>query len=98
MSIPKKTTVLVVGGGPGGSYTASALAREGVSCVVLEAENFPRCVDGESTSAPKFKAEIQTDGARYHVGESMLPSFRHFLRFIDLDETFANHGFRKKVN
>jgi flavin-dependent dehydrogenase len=44
MSIPEKTTVLVVGGGPGGSYAASALAREGIDTVVLEAEIFPRCV------------------------------------------------------
>ncbi|KAL9598782.1 MAG: hypothetical protein Q9219_004280 [cf. Caloplaca sp. 3 TL-2023] len=28
MSVPEKCTVLVVGGGPGGSYTAAALARE----------------------------------------------------------------------
>ena len=27
----------------------------------------------------------------------MLPSIRHFLRFIDLDETFDKHGFRVKV-
>ena len=44
MSIPTETTVLVVGGGPGGSYTASALVREGVNCVVLEADKFPRYV------------------------------------------------------
>ena len=44
MSIPTETTVLVVGGGPGGSYTAAALAREGVKCVVLEADKFPRSV------------------------------------------------------
>ncbi len=44
MSIPTETTVLVVGGGPGGSYTASALVREGISCVVLEADKFPRFV------------------------------------------------------
>lgn len=31
MSIPDECTVLVVGGGPGGSYTAAALAREGIS-------------------------------------------------------------------
>lgn len=74
MSIPEQTTVLVVGGGPGGSYTASALVREGVNCVVLEADKFPR----------------------YHVGESMLPSMRHFLRFVDLDETFLEYGFRIK--
>lgn len=34
---------------------------------------------------------------RYHVGESMLPSMRHFLRFIGLDEKFDAHGFRIKV-
>jgi len=44
MSIPSETTVLVIGGGPGGSYAASVLAREGVSCVVLEADKFPRYV------------------------------------------------------
>ncbi|KAJ0423113.1 FAD/NAD(P)-binding domain-containing protein [Aspergillus carlsbadensis] len=74
MSIPGDCTVLVVGGGPGGSYTASVLAREGIDTVLLEAEKFPR----------------------YHIGESLLPSFRHYLRFIDLDEEFANYGFTKK--
>lgn len=43
MSIPEECTVLVVGGGPAGSYAAAALAREGVSTVLLEAEVFPRC-------------------------------------------------------
>ncbi|KAM3080828.1 hypothetical protein ACMFMG_004782 [Clarireedia jacksonii] len=75
MSIPTETTVLVIGGGPGGSYTASALAREGINVCLLEAEVFPR----------------------YHVGESMVASIRHFLRFIDLDSTFNNHGFIKKT-
>lgn len=43
-SIPNHATVLVVGGGPAGSYTASLLAREGVDVAVLEADVFPRCV------------------------------------------------------
>lgn len=34
---------------------------------------------------------------RYHVGESMLASMRFFLRFIDLEKTFDEHGFEKKV-
>ncbi|KAI5117033.1 hypothetical protein M0805_002249 [Coniferiporia weirii] len=46
--IPKTCKVLVVGGGPGGSYTASALAREGVDVVLLEADVFPRYHIGES--------------------------------------------------
>ena len=39
---PTSTTVLIVGGGPGGSYAASTLAREGIDCVLLEADKFPR--------------------------------------------------------
>lgn len=44
MSIPTECTVLVIGGGPGGSYSASALAREGINTVLLEADVFPRWV------------------------------------------------------
>lgn len=36
-------------------------------------------------------------GSRYHIGESMLASMRHFLRFIDVDSEFDNYGFTKKV-
>ena len=54
MSIPKETTVLVVGGGPGGSYAAAALAREGVKCVVLEADKFPRYTNLVSTLSSRF--------------------------------------------
>lgn len=75
MAIPDECTVLVVGGGPAGSYASSVLAREGIHTVMLEADTFPR----------------------YHIGESMLPSMRHFLQFIDLDEKFLSHGFRVKV-
>lgn len=42
MAIPERCTVLVMGGGPGGSYAAAALAREGIDTVVLEGDKFPR--------------------------------------------------------
>lgn len=45
MSIPQKTTVLVVGGGPAGSYAAAALAREGLDVVILDSDKFPRYVE-----------------------------------------------------
>jgi hypothetical protein len=34
---------------------------------------------------------------RYHIGESMLPSMRKFLRYIDLEEIFIAREFYKKV-
>ncbi|PYH94121.1 FAD/NAD(P)-binding domain-containing protein [Aspergillus ellipticus CBS 707.79] len=74
MSIPSECDVLIVGGGPAGSYTAAVLALEGVDTVVLEAEKFPR----------------------YHIGESLLPSVRYFMDFIDLYDTFNNYGFLRK--
>ncbi|KAF5370544.1 hypothetical protein D9757_010148 [Collybiopsis confluens] len=49
--IPSKTTVLVVGGGPAGSYAASVLARRQIDVVVLEAAKFPRYHIGESLLA-----------------------------------------------
>ncbi|KAJ7875325.1 hypothetical protein B0H14DRAFT_3548922 [Mycena olivaceomarginata] len=67
-TVPSYSKVLVVGGGPGGSYTAAALAREGIDVVLLEASKFP----------------------------SMLPSLRHFLRFIDAERKVEEHGFQKK--
>ncbi|KAJ7719959.1 FAD/NAD(P)-binding domain-containing protein [Mycena metata] len=48
---PGNTSVLIIGGGPGGSYTASVLAREGINVVLLEAAKFPRYHVGESQLA-----------------------------------------------
>ncbi len=40
--------VAIIGGGPGGSATASYLSRAGIKCIVLEKEKFPRPHVGES--------------------------------------------------
>ncbi|KIK78138.1 hypothetical protein PAXRUDRAFT_342290 [Paxillus rubicundulus Ve08.2h10] len=73
-TIPTHTQILVVGGGPAGSYAGSALAREGLQVVLFEAAQFPR----------------------YHIGESLIPSVRHYLRFIDAEQKLAKHGFKHK--
>jgi len=33
---------------------------------------------------------------REHIGESMLPSMRHYLRFVDLETEYEKHGFMHK--
>lgn len=92
--IPSRAQVLVIGGGPGGSYAAAALARENLDVVVLEAEKFPRCV----LSPPLLSSLAQNRAwERYHIGESQLASLRHFLRYIDLEKEFEEFGFTKKV-
>ncbi|KAH9940367.1 FAD/NAD(P)-binding domain-containing protein [Epithele typhae] len=72
--LPSHAQVLVIGGGPAGTYTAAALAREGFHVVLFEAAKFPR----------------------YHVGESLIPSARHFMRFIGAEQKLAAHGFTYK--
>ncbi|KAL4262186.1 FAD/NAD(P)-binding domain superfamily protein [Pleurotus pulmonarius] len=44
---PPRATILVIGGGPAGSYAATVLAREGLDVVLFEATQFPRYHIGE---------------------------------------------------
>ena len=85
----------MAGGGLGGSYTVSVLAPEGVDCVVLEADKFPRGAGIWSNFCLPYRyiltfvtfrdQQMQAKLARYHIGESMRAFLRHSLRFIDLN-------------
>ena len=48
MTAPRDADVLVVGGGPGGSTTATFLAKGGLQVTLVERERFPRFKVGES--------------------------------------------------
>ena len=84
---------MVVGGGPAGSYAAAALAREGFDVVLLEASKFPR-----SRHIPFGFTGPYILFGRYHIGESLIPSVRHYLRFIDAEDKIASYGFAVKVS
>src|SRR5260221_12439446 len=51
----ERTDVIIVGGGPAGSTTASAVCRLGLRAIVLEKEVFPRFHIGESLLPQSLK-------------------------------------------
>jgi len=71
---PKHAQILVIGGGPSGSYASACLVREGFDVVLFEAAVFPR----------------------YHIGESLLPSVRHHLRFVEAEQKVIDNNFNRK--
>jgi FADH2-dependent halogenase len=65
----RRFDVAVIGGGPGGSSTATALARRGRSVLLLERDRFPRFHIGES-QLPWINGVLETLGAHHAVAKA----------------------------
>lgn len=65
-SPPAHTQVLIIGGGPAGSYAGAALVREGFHVVLFEAAEFPRYHVGESL-IPSARHHLSFIGADHKV-------------------------------
>lgn len=80
MSIPKRTDVLIIGGGPAGSMAATKLAQQNIGVVLLEKQKFPRHTVGESliphfwkfTDEMNISEAIQNEGFIKKAGGATL--------------------------
>ncbi|KAF5319307.1 hypothetical protein D9619_008582 [Psilocybe cf. subviscida] len=95
-ALPSHTTVLVIGGGPAGAYSASVLARENVDVTVLEAAQFPRYHIGESMlpSINAFYAyigaeeKLRTHGAAVKLMQGKQEAYTNFIERNELDASY----------
>ncbi|KAJ3720114.1 hypothetical protein C8R42DRAFT_722771 [Lentinula raphanica] len=92
---PQHVEVLIIGGGPAGSYAASVLSREGLDVAVLESCKFPRYSVAFSITS-RASTSLNHDSLVRTTGESLIPSVRPYLRFIGAEEKVAEYGFMRK--
>jgi flavin-dependent dehydrogenase len=99
MSVPSSTQVLVVGGGPAGSATATFLARAGLDVTLLDRARFPRAKPCAEYLSPEASRVLDVLGALPAVeaaGAAQLTGMRvQAPNGHVIDGAFAAaHGFR----
>ena len=74
--------VIVIGGGPAGTTTASFLARQGHRCLLLERGDFPRYSIGESLVPHSHGTLSRLDLLPKLVASDFIP--KHSVRFVSV--------------
>lgn len=97
MQIPKKTSVVIIGGGPAGAYAAATLAQKGIEVVLLEKEVFPRYAVGESVIPHVWKFMDLIDlSERVHQAGFIKKGGGAVLWKGELKALyFSNHGYKQ---
>ncbi len=99
MSVAQSTQVLIVGGGPAGSATATFLARAGLDVTVLDRARFPRskpCAEYLSPEASRVLDALGALSAVEGAGAAQLTGMQvHAPNGHVIEGAFAaEHGFR----
>jgi 2-polyprenyl-6-methoxyphenol hydroxylase-like FAD-dependent oxidoreductase len=99
MSLARASEVLIVGGGPAGSATATFLARAGLDVTLIDRAHFPRpkpCAEYLSPEAARPLAALGALEAVEAAGAAQLTGMRvHAPNGRTIDGAFvAAHGFR----
>jgi geranylgeranyl reductase family protein len=99
MSVARRAEVVIVGGGPAGSATATFLARAGLDVTLLDRARFPRAKPCAEYLSPEASRVLSALGALEDVeaaGAAQLTGMRvHAPNGHTIDGAFvAQHGFR----
>jgi len=91
----KTTDVIIVGGGPAGSSCAWKLGREGVDCLILDRETFPRTKLCAGWITPEVVTDLEIDPQRYPHSFLTFHKLRIHLRGFGLTLNTVEYSIRR---
>ena len=87
--------VLIVGGGPAGSSCAWHLKQNGVDCLILDQQNFPRFKPCAGWITPELIRDLEIDPSDYPYGFTTFKSFEISIRGLKFTLPTRQHAIRR---
>jgi len=91
----KSADVIIIGGGPAGSSCAWSLRRQGVACLVLDKEAFPRTKLCAGWITPEVVEDLQLDIASYPHRFLSFKKLHFHFSVIGLSPPTLQHSIRR---